>query len=189
MTGGRCCRRVIGAAVPCIAILALGGCASLRPTDVRAGSNQHEWAAVIRLETGNTIRVENAAGDAIEGQFVRASSDDVTITMGSGAQTLLRATVQRLLLLERRTAQKAKRGWLVGTVAGGLVGALATKSNRVPWTLFMSAGWGAIGAGIGASDGFFDRKASTVYQAPPVTPAKPIRLLADIGLQPQRLHR
>lgn len=113
----------------------------------------------------------------VDGHLVRADGGGVTIAARPSPQTILRASVQRLFLIERLTATKAKRGWLVGTVAGGLVGFVATKSNRVPWALFMSAGWGAFGAGIGASDGFFDRRESLVYQAQLATQANPITQL------------
>ena len=108
----------------------------------------------------------------------------MTIATGPSPRTVLRAGVQRLFVIERLTAMKAKRGWLVGTIAGGLVGGFLTKSNRVPWTLFMSAGWGAFGAGIGASDGFFDRKESLVYEAQPVARSASVNQVGNIGLQP-----
>ena len=167
-----------------ITVFALAGCASLRSPGVRAGSESSDWSAVMRLDPGSSVRVEDAAGAAVAGRFVRADGDGVTLAVGPASQTVLRAAVQRLLLIERLTATKAKRAWLVGTVAGGLLGAFAAKSNRVPWALVMSAGWGAIGAVIGASDGFFDRKESLIYRAGLATGVNPTERQASIGLQP-----
>ena len=181
-------RALVIVAVPwAMAILGLAGCASLPSMGMRAGSESSDWSAVMRLGTGRSVRVEDTAHNVVAGQIVRADGDEITIAAGPSPRTVLRASVQRLFLVERLTATKAKRGWLIGTVAGGLVGAFA-KSNRVPWALFMSAGWGAFGAGIGASDGFFDRKESLVYQAQLATSANPITQLANIGLQPTTAH-
>lgn len=160
-----------------MAILWLAGCASLPSTGMRAASEPNDWSVVMQLGTGSTVCVEDTARNVVAGHLVRADGGGITIAVGPSPQTILRASVQRLFLIERLTATKAKRGWLVGTVAGGLVGFVATKSNRVPWALFMSAGWGAFGAGIGASDGFFDRRESLVYQAQLATQANPITQL------------
>ena len=75
-------------------------------------------------------------------------------------------------MVRRSTGQKAKRGLLIGAIAGGLVGALTTNSKQLPWAGFLAAGWGAIGAAIGASPGFFDREEALVYVATNVTAGK-----------------
>jgi len=46
------------------------------------------------------------------------------------------------------------------------------QSNQLPWAGFLAAGWGAIGATIGASQGFFDREEALVYVATNVTAGK-----------------
>jgi hypothetical protein len=161
---------------PVLALLWLSGCASRPPGAMRGTADFHDWSVVMQLATGSTVRVEETTRNAIAGRLVRADGGEVTTATG--------ADVQRLFVIERLTAMKAKRGWLVGTIAGGLVGGFLTKSNRVPWTLFMSAGWGAFGAGIGASDGFFDRKESLVYEAQPVARSASVNQVGNIGLQP-----
>jgi uncharacterized membrane protein len=76
-----------------------------------------------------------------------------------------------LVLVQRRTGQKAKRGLIIGAIAGGLVGGLTAESNQGLWSALMAAGWGVIGAVIGASDGFSDRQETLVYLASNVTTA------------------
>jgi hypothetical protein len=64
------------------------------------------------------------------------------------------------------------------------VGGLTTESNQLPWAAFLAAGWGAIGAAIGASDGFFDREETLVYLASNVTAGTQLEGLANQPLQP-----
>ncbi len=180
----RLSRGLVVVSAPVLALLWLSGCASRPPGAMRGTADFHDWSAVMQLAPGSTVRVEETTRKDITGRLVRADGSEVTIATGPSPRTVLQADVQRLFVVERLTAMKAKRGWLVGTIAGGLVGGFLTKSNRVPWTLLMSAGWGAFGAGIGASDGFFDRKESLVYEAQSVARSASVNQLANIGLQP-----
>ena len=182
-------RGLVVVSAPVLALLWLSGCASRPPGAMRGTADFHDWSVVMQLAPGSTVRVEETTRKDIAGRLVRADGSELTIATGPSPRTVLRADVQRLFVVERLTAMKAKRGWLVGTIAGGLVGGFLTKSNRVPWTLFMSAGWGAFGAGIGASDGFFDRKESLVYEAQSVARSASVNQLAPKKLLPRRPRR
>jgi hypothetical protein len=51
----------------------------------------------------------------------------------------------------------------------------------------MAGGWAAIGAGIGAVDGFTDRKAIVVYEAePPAAASHKSTGLANLQMEPAR---
>lgn len=141
------------------------GCAARSAAALESVPAPHDWSAVAGLATGSAIRVEISAGPSTTGRLVSVQMNQVTILAGGSQQKFLRPEIHRVVLVQRRTGQKAKRGLMVGAIAGGLVGGLATKSNSVPWAAFLAAGWGAIGAAIGASDGFSDRKETLVYVA------------------------
>jgi hypothetical protein len=51
----------------------------------------------------------------------------------------------------------------VGAAAGALVAALTVESNRAPWMIMLSGGWGALGALFGALDGS-SRTATIIYE-------------------------
>jgi hypothetical protein len=63
-------------------------------------------------------------------------------------------------------AKKARRGALIGA-AGGVIQAYAlAEANKGGFALMLAAGWAAIGAVIGATDGARDRERILVYRAP-----------------------
>jgi len=171
----RIAARVLGAATAsAVAASMLGGCASHRVQGVLPDSQPTEWSSVTRLGPGALVRIEDAAHNVVAGRFVRADHCGVTLANEVSSQTVLQSDVERVTLISRLTASKAKRGGIAGTVAGGLAGTLTVKSNRVPWGLLLAAGWGAVGALIGASDGFADRKETVVYQAARAAPVPPV---------------
>jgi len=145
------------------------GCAARSAVALGNAAASDDWSAVTRLATGSALRVEVSAEPSTTGRLVSAQTNQVTISTGSSQRTLLRPEIRRVILVQRRTGQRAKRGLIIGAIAGGLVGGLGTKSNQVPWAAFLAAGWGAIGATIGAADGFFDREETLVYLASNVT--------------------
>lgn len=162
-----------------VAILSSGGCAARSAAASGNASAPDDWSAVTRLAPGTTLRVEVSAGSSTTGRLVSAQTNQVTIWVGSLQRTFLRPEIRRVVLVQRRTGQKAKRGFIIGAIAGGLVGGLTTESNQVPWAAFLAAGWGAIGAAIGASDGFFDREETLVYLASNVTAGAQREVLAN----------
>jgi hypothetical protein len=150
-----------------VAILGISGCgcaarAAAALGNASAGDN---WSAVARLATGSALRVEASAGSSTTGRLVSAQANQVTIVAGGSQRTFLRPDIRRVVLMQRRTGEKALRGLIVGAIAGGLVGALATESNQASWSAFLAAGWGALGAAFDAWDGFFDRDETLVYVA------------------------
>jgi uncharacterized protein YcfJ len=167
-----------------VAILSSGGCAARSATALGNTSAPDDWFAVTRLAPGTVLRVEVSAGSATTGRLVSAQTNQVTISAGSSQRTFLRPEIRQVVLVQRRTGQKAKRGFIIGAIAGGLVGWLTTESNQLPWAAFLAAGWGAIGATIGASDGFFDREETLVYLASNVTAGVQLEGLANPPLQP-----
>ena len=158
------------------------GCAARSAVALRNTPAPDDWSAVARLATGTALRVEASAQPSTTGRLVSVQTNQITISSGSSQRTFLQPEIRRVVLVQRRTGQKAKRGLIIGAVAGGLVGGLTTESNQGSWAAFMAAGWGAIGAVIGASEGFFDREETLVYLASNGTAAA--RVLANTPLQP-----
>ena len=158
------------------------GCAARSAVASRNTPAPDDWSAVTRLATGTALRVEVSAEPSTTGRLVSAQANQVTISAGSSQRTFLRPEIRRVVMVQRSTGRKAKRGFVIGAIAGGLVGGLTTESNQGSWAALMAAGWGAVGAVIGASDGAFDRKETLVYLASNVTAAA--RGLANLPLQP-----
>ena len=73
----------------------------------------------------------------------------------AAGRAVARADARRVITIRHRRAEKAGRGAIVGAVLGGALG-LVAETNRAVWSAILAAGWGAVGALIGAADGFFD---------------------------------
>jgi uncharacterized protein YcfJ len=112
-----------------------------------------DWERVARVPVGTALKVEDRSGTVTEGWFASTEADRVTLQRRTGHVAIPRTDVKRITAPHRQTASGAKRGFKIGAVAGGLVGGLATRSNRPAWAAFLALGWGAIGALIGAVDG------------------------------------
>ena len=142
-----------------------GGCAARSAVPSRNAATPGDWSAVTRLATGSVLRVEVSAGSITTGRLVSAQADHVAIAGRGSEYTFLRREVRRVVRVQRRTRMKATRGLVIGAVAGGLMGGLGTKTNQLSWAALLATGWAAVGAVIGASDGFFDREETLVYLA------------------------
>jgi len=122
------------------------------------------WHAIAELAPGTSVLVNLQDGTRMSGRLVRASDLHLTIREGGAEQRLLRPTIQRVTRVERQTRRKAINGMIIGAIAGSVLAASTVKTNRAKWGFAMGGGWAAIGAAIGASDGFTDRKQTTVYE-------------------------
>jgi hypothetical protein len=123
-----------------------------------------DWTAVISLTSGSEVQVDLVSGQRATGRFVSATADDIHVAWGGAERTFAQRTVRRVVLVGRRqTGKYAKRGLLVGGLAGGLVGALAPQEGRVGWSIFTAGLWGAVGAGAGAMLGYSQRQETVVY--------------------------
>jgi hypothetical protein len=160
MQGRWCCLTFIIAVV-----LGSAGCAARSTATVRDASAVDDWSAVMTLTEGTALRLDLSTGSSTSGRLVSVKTTQITISTEGSNRTLLVPDIRRVAVVERRTRQKARRGFIIGAVAGGLFGRLGTQSNQGAWAVILAAGWGAIGAAIGASDGFFDHKEMLVYVA------------------------
>ena len=125
-----------------------------------------DWSGVIALGIGSDVQIDLASGQRVIGHLVSATADGVTLSVRRTEMTISRETIRRVALRgDRMTTRSAKRGFIIGAVAGGLMGTLGTKSNRLSWGAFLAGSWGAIGALIGAINGFSQRQARVVYIA------------------------
>jgi hypothetical protein len=147
--------------------LTASACA-LRSTSITsdAGGN---WAAVVALTEGTTVEIETVDGSVFAGRVAAADAEALTIADKGARMTLARLRIRQVAHVRRRTTEYAKRGLAIGAVAGGVVSLVTTVGPHAAFTAFMAATWGAIGAGIGASDGAFSRQDVVVYIAGPAT--------------------
>jgi hypothetical protein len=140
---------------------------STRLTSVMPDNGQTSWETVLALPVGTFLQVETGSGEKIEGHVRSVSGNRLLLDTGNAAVELSQDATQRVVRLgARKTGQRARRGFLIGAGLGAAMGGFGAKSNRLAWMTFLAAGWGAIGAAIGALDGVKTRDATLVYQAP-----------------------
>jgi hypothetical protein len=123
------------------------------------------WDRVLALSVDSEVEIQMLTGRTAKGRLVSAEPMAVTIAAGNRHDTLRRDEIRRVALIGRhQTARLAKRGLIIGAIAGGVWGGVAARSNRAVWSLMLAGGWGAIGAVIGATDGARQRERAVVYE-------------------------
>lgn len=153
-------------AIGMVAMLAtLGACATRSP-HVTAADNTAAWSNVLDLQPGTQVRIDLHPGGQVDGRVRTVTESGVDLTAITGRRSVNRADISRITTLHRRTAQKAKRGALVAGVLGTALSVLAADSPDFDFSALVAVGWITIGAGIGASDGYFDRDEVVVYSNP-----------------------
>lgn len=178
--------RVVLAALSLFALAVATACGARSSAGTASAPALDEWERVMRLTCGTIVTVETGS-ETIAGRLVSAETDRLTILTRGTESTVARSGARRVTMSQRLTRQKAGRGFGVGALAGGLVGALTTRSNRVPWATMLAAGWGAMGALFGAIDGASDRRVIVVYEAPAVA-QRPLISGGTTGLLPHFLQ-
>jgi hypothetical protein len=137
-------------------------CVWLLPVIVAAQSSQ--WAAVVALPSGVTVRVEDSAGSVQAGQFLGANDRRLTIAVAGRPMDISRTSVGRLYRIsDRKVRRYAWRGFIIGAVAGATLGAFAAHTNKAQWSALMAIGWGMLGATIGSINGL-DRDPVLVFE-------------------------
>lgn len=143
-----------------IAILVISGmmigCAHSGRTQLRsvgepADSQTGRWESVEGLSVGTRVSVAQVGGDTINGKIVAVNADRLVVLSRGAAREVPRTAVRRVVVItgmDRSTG--AKGGFLVGAGAGAFVAGATVQSNRGPWMLLLSTGWGALGAMFGA---------------------------------------
>jgi hypothetical protein len=124
---------------------------------------QDDWDAVKALSAGTTVRIQQSGGRQVEGPVV--SVDDAAIAILASGKTFSfdRQSVQQIDRLLRPVSKRAGLGLLIGASGGAVLGYSTAETNRGLWTALMAAGWGAVGALIGAVDGLRAHDYRLVY--------------------------
>jgi hypothetical protein len=113
-----------------------------------------DWTAVVALRSGASVRVDSFPGIVQSGQFLRADSDHLTMTVASRSVNIHRAEVWRVYRVsERHVGRFALRGLGIGAAGGATLGAVAAETNKAELSALMALGWGTVGAAIGAING------------------------------------
>lgn len=161
----RCRGHLLPFIVVLVASAVVAGCARHRPPVTGRTSYPPGWSAVQQLPSGQSVRLDLRDGTTVTGRFVSADEGSLVVRQKGRDARVVRGSIQRVTRRDRQTKRKAMRGLLIGGVAGAVVGAAATDYNRGAWSAMLGLGWAALGCAIGASDGFFDRSNTVVYQA------------------------
>jgi hypothetical protein len=128
-----------------------GGSTQLISVGKSADSQTGSWESVQRLSAGAHVSVARVSGETINGKVVAANAERLVVLCNGAALEIPRTAVRRVVVIagmDRSTG--ANRGFLVGAGLGALVAGVTVESNRGPWMLLLSAGWGALGAMFGA---------------------------------------
>ena len=140
---------------------------STRFTPVMPDNGQASWETVLALPVGTLLQVETRSGERFEGCVQPVSGKGLLLHTGKTSVELSQDATRKVVQLSaRKTGQRARRGFLIGAGLGAAMGGFGAESNRVAWMTALAAGWGAIGAAIGALDGVRTRDATLVYQSP-----------------------
>ncbi len=155
--------------VPLLAIL-MGGCAATVVSAPRAarsaGSPSEQWASLQALHRGAPVEVTLLTRASIAGEFASVDDRRIAIVSHDGSVEVRRSDVQRITVVTGVTrADGARWGFLVGAAAGALLAAATVTSNRGPWMMMMSAGWGSLGALVGSLYGS-NGTTTVIYQGP-----------------------
>jgi hypothetical protein len=125
----------------------------------------------LRVNLGDSLRIENASRERISGRLTRLTRDEITISTDSGEQRFTRATVRDVAV--RRSSRR--RGVLIGAGVAAAAGALAAcvpadRSECADGPIIM----GALGAGVGLALGGLVARTTTVYVSPIDMPPSPL---------------
>jgi hypothetical protein len=114
----------------------------------------------LRLNLGDSIRIEGGAGERIGGRLTRLTRDEITISTDAGERRFKGVTIREVTV--RRSSRR--EGVLIGAGIGGAVGALAgclpaDRSECADGPILL----GALGAGVGLALSALLPKSTTVY--------------------------
>jgi len=142
--------------------LILGWCLLLATIPVGAAAQAREdWDAVMALPAGQQVKV--AATRHVRGVVERVDSQRLVIIDSGRSVEYPRAEVRTVVTIgERPVRRHARNGLIIGAIAGAALGALTAETNKGERAVFMGAAWGALGAGIGATDGL-SRTETVIY--------------------------
>ena len=117
----------------------------------RAQTNQASWDSLKVLQSGQKIQVLETNSTKLSGTFLNFSDAAISVEAGSGPQTLQRAAVKSVRLMENK---HRLRNTLVGAGVGAGAGAGITAAAWESDGFAGGKGTGAaVGAGIGALGG------------------------------------
>lgn len=141
---------------------------AMRPSRAQAidSASGDGWQNVLALAVGAELEIQLRSGRTTRGRFASARPAEMTITAGGRSQTLGNDEIARVVSLGTHKGRHfAGRGFVIGAIAGGVWGSVATRSHRAAWSVMLAGGWGTIGAIIGAVDGAARRERTVVWQA------------------------
>jgi hypothetical protein len=126
---------------------------------------QSDWAMVAAIKAGSRLRVYP---QGLEGTLQHADAEGLTVWRHDGAITIARASVQRIDRGRNLAALKARNGFLIGWGIG------TASWRHVKWFApVLGLGLAGIGAVFGATDGAFDYRYETIFDASgPLSAAK-----------------
>jgi hypothetical protein len=138
-------------------------CMTAGTSQVFAAESSCDWASVMALPNGSEVQVDLTTSQVATGALESATADDLILVVAHVDVMISRQLARRVALLAPPVMREAKRGFIVGSIFGALVGAVATKGNRLSWGAFLAASWGGLGALIGAIDASLHQKQHVIY--------------------------
>ena len=138
----------------CLVAMMTSACGqrSVAPVVVPRDAEQ-AWRAVGETAKRTELRIALRDGKTTSGALLDWSPAHLAIVRQDGVKRIQRQEIRQISVVRSNRGRSAARGLLIGASAGAAQGMLLTQSNRGAFSLAFAAGWGAIGAGIGALAG------------------------------------
>ena len=156
----------LGTVVAALCIAALPSCALSGGGEVStATAPPSSWDEMVLRARGERVQIWRIDGSSIVGSVSSGNTGGLELVIGDASMEILPADVARVELIEGTRAKSARRGFLIGALAGAAHAALTTRSNQGFWMLSLGSGWGAIGALVGVLSGSGEDRL-LLYEAP-----------------------
>ena len=88
------------------------------------------WDEMVLRARGERVQIWRIDGSSIVGSVSSGNTGGLELVIGDASMEILPADVARVELIEGTRAKSARRGFLIGALAGAAHAALTTRSNQ-----------------------------------------------------------
>jgi hypothetical protein len=108
-----------------------------------------DWAAILALKTGASLRVDLKNGTILNGKFDRQSGDSLQLLRNNAAIDIDRRDVSKVYRNQGSIGKSTAFGALIGAGSGAALGLAVAKDNDDGWFAFSKSETTAVGLLVG----------------------------------------